>query len=377
MRSISSSSKPTRAGFTRVRAVLALTSGLAVIGLFGVFVAAGEATSASAPTNSTPPTIAGKAQQGETLTVDKGAWAGSDPITYTYEWLRCDANGGSCSSIIGETSTTYVLKGVDVGTTLRAVVTAANPDGTKAATTVPTAVVASGQTAPANSVAPTISGTAQDGKILLINNGTWAGTAPISYSYRWLRCDKQGAKCSAIGGSTTQTSHLVVTADIGNTLRVEVTAKNSAGSKTAQSAPTAIVVAAAPATGCAKTGGVIPVASVAPPARLLVDQIQVSPTTINYGTRILIARFHVSACGGPVQGAAVYATPTPYGQFTTPGEAATDAGGWATMQFSALAGFPVSRTQQLLVMFVRARKTGENLLGGISSRRLISFPVHR
>jgi hypothetical protein len=368
----------------RLKAAAGIGLGLSVIAVFGVFVAAGDATSATAPTNSAPPTISGAAQRGATLTADKGTWSGSDPITYSYQWLRCDTNGGSCSSIIGETSTTYLLKGVDLGATLRAVVTATNADGTNAATTVPTAVVTSVVTTPpVNAAQPTIAGTAQAGKTLLAYRGTWTGTAPISYTYRWMRCDKKGGSCSFIGGSTRLTSHQVTSADVGNTLRVDVTATNPAGSKAVNSAPTAVVAAGAaapapaPATGCTKTGGVIPVASVGSPARLLIDQFQVSPSAITYGTRFLTLRFHVSACGGPVQGALVYATPTPYGQFSNASEQATDATGWATVQLSALPGFPLSSKQQLLVMFVRARKSGENLLGGISSRRLISFPVVR
>ena len=71
----------------------------------------------------------------------------------------------------------------------------------------------------------------------------------------------------------------------------------------------------------------------------------------------------------------MYTTAVPYGQFGIPNEQPTGADGWATLQFSALAGYPVSSKQTLLVMFVRARKPGENLLGGISTRRLVSFHV--
>src|SRR5205823_6606422 len=102
------------------------------------------------------------------------------------------------------------------------------------------AVAAATGTAPANTAQPTIQGAAQEGQTLTASAGTWAGTAPISFGYQWRRCANG---CADLAGATGQT-YTPVAADVGATLRVAVTATNSAGSATATSADTASVQAA-------------------------------------------------------------------------------------------------------------------------------------
>jgi hypothetical protein len=92
---------------------------------------------------------------------------------------------------------------------------------------------------PANTVAPTTSGTVQVGQSLAAQNGTWL-SSPVSYSYQWARCDAAGANCAPIAGATTQ-SYVIGPADAGTTLAVIVTASNAYGSASATSAATFVV----------------------------------------------------------------------------------------------------------------------------------------
>ena len=47
--------------------------------------------------------------------------------------------------------------------------------------------------APNNVNEPRVTGTTRVGQVLRSTQGTWTGTEPIDYAYRWFRCDGRGA----------------------------------------------------------------------------------------------------------------------------------------------------------------------------------------
>ena len=110
--------------------------------LIVMLVGTGSAVAATtAPRNTVRPTISGKAREGELLTANPGTWSGTQPLTFAYQWRRCDANGVNCSNIIGATAKTYTLTSVDVGNRLRVRVRASNDAGSATATSLASAVV--------------------------------------------------------------------------------------------------------------------------------------------------------------------------------------------------------------------------------------------
>ena len=232
---------------------------------------------------------------------------------------------------------------------------------------------------PISQADPVIAGTPQQDQVLVAGNGTWSGTTPITFTYQWNRCDNTGKNCKAISGATTN-QYTVVKDDVGSTLTVTVTGTNSEGNDVATSKPTAVVTATPPpppATGCPSGTGTIAIADLSPPARLNVDPGSSQPGIITPGAHTIQLTFKVTACNGrPVQGALVYATAVPYNQYSIPPEPQTDSNGMATLVMNQLTGFPASGKLAQLTVFVRARKDGEDLLGGVSTRRLVAFPVN-
>ena len=89
-----------------------------------------------------------------------------------------------------------------------------------------------GGSAPANSVAPAITGTAEQGSTLTSSTGTWSGSP--TYAYQWKR---DGA---SISGATSST-YLLDNADVNTVTTCTVTGTNGSGSASATSAATATI----------------------------------------------------------------------------------------------------------------------------------------
>lgn len=345
------------------------------------------ATGSGAPVNTKEPSISGSTVQGQTLTANRGSWSGASPITYTYQWLRCDANAANCGAIAGETSSNRTIASDDVGHRLRVRVTASNGSGSSSADSNGTAVVSAtgGSGPPVNTALPTISGNPVQGQTLVSTEGAWTGAATITFTYQWLRCDANGNGCDAIAGETKH-NRTLTDGDVGHRLRIRVTAKNNVGSTAVQSTATDVVIGVGGGGGGGPLpdGAVtlpsgkysIPVTSVSLPTQLVIDKVKFTPNPVRSRTVPIVIRVHVvDTRGYVVRDALVFLRSVP-AVTTTPPELPTAQDGWATFQVFARPDFPLKR-RGFVQFFARVRKAGDNVLVGVGSRRLVQVRTAR
>ncbi|HEX4679252.1 MAG TPA: hypothetical protein VH210_08660 [Gaiellaceae bacterium] len=199
--------------------------------LVGVAAGAGVSRGASAagPTLVSAPSAVGAPVVGQRLTALRGTWSGSGTISYHYQWYRCDSNAAHCTSVHGATGPSYKLVAADATRTIGLTVNATDSSGTASGYAGAVGLVAPATATFVSTVQPMVTGTAQQGRTLQVDNGAWS-KSPTSFTYSWLRCNQNGRVCMSIAGATTA-SYVATAADAGHAVIVLVTA--SSGSATA------------------------------------------------------------------------------------------------------------------------------------------------
>jgi len=189
----------------------------------------------SEPITVSLPTISGLVAVDEVLTATRGTFAAFPVPTYTQQWQACTSTDiTTCSPIDGATALTYTVKEGDVGKYFRIMVTASNNLGVKGSPSTLT-TIAIKTALPANTVAPTISGSPVDRQTLTLASGTWSGVPTPTTAAQWQVCtDAAGANCTDIMGATALTLKLTF-ADLGKYFRGKVSATNRIGVVSANS----------------------------------------------------------------------------------------------------------------------------------------------
>ena len=145
--------------------------------------------------------------------------------------------GGITGTLSQAGSGTITVTGLTTGTAYTFTVTATNSVGTSVASSASNSITT--YLAPANTVAPVVSGTATVGQTLSTTNGTWNGIPTPTFAYQWQRAG------SDIGSATSST-YVLVAADVGNAIRCVVTATNVVAAVSANSNATSSVAASVP-----------------------------------------------------------------------------------------------------------------------------------
>jgi len=381
--------RPLRPLITAIGVVL----GLATIGAFAGSAGSAPQAGQEMPTPRSGPSVSGKLQEGETLSANGGQWLYADglacnsrpaePCNITWQWQRCNPQATSCGDIGGATNTSYVLTSADVGNRIRVVQTLTKRDCNahgvdcrdvaSPQVSAPTGLIAGKPVViavPANTQLPEITGTPMEEETLTASTGLWTGQQPISMSFQWYRCDRNGSNCVGIAGANAQTYKLT-SADVGLTMRVTGTATNAGGSAFATSQQTPVVAAFGPTA----TRRSITIDRVALPHRLVIDETEFLPETIRSRRAFRMRIKVMDTRGFLIQGARVKALSVPFGLLADAPEVQTNSLGWATVTLTPTAKFEL-KTGRLFV-FIRARKsTSETAKApGVSVRDLVSVRV--
>jgi hypothetical protein len=98
----------------------------------------------------------------------------------------------------------------------------------------------------APSSGPSISGVTEDGQTLTANLGSWGNG--VTLSHRWMRCNADGVTNCVFLHADNSTTYVLTAGDVGKTIKLRVTGQQAIpqGRRDADSAPTAVVDAAAP-----------------------------------------------------------------------------------------------------------------------------------
>jgi hypothetical protein len=182
-------------------------------------------------------TVNGTAREGQILTAI--GVANSADATVNYQWQVL--NGATWANIGGATSATYTVTEADENHELRVIATSSDADGSgTTATSIATAAVTDAPPA----LAVTVSGTAQEGKVLTATATPTSDTDGGTITYQWQ--ELVGSNWGAVAGATHST-YTVAEATEGLQLRVVTTFRDDTGQTTsATSVATSAVLDAAP-----------------------------------------------------------------------------------------------------------------------------------
>jgi hypothetical protein len=344
----------------------------------------GAATTQDRPGNTAEPRISGSALVGATLSASTGSWTGQ-PSSFAYQWLRCPPSGGrpdgsDCAAIGGATTSKYIVAAADVDHRIRVRVTATNADGSQTAASNATARIRQPDTGrPVNVVAPTLSGTPAEGQTLHVAPGTWNGRQPITFSFRWLRCDGSGNNCILQPGSSDD-AYVLREGDVGKTIRARVTARNSRGESSRLTAQSPAVQGPQGPEGMITlpTGEKsIPATSVPADQNLVVDQVRFATNPVRSRTAPFEVQIRVKDTRGyVVRDALVFFRSTPLVTRNAQDQA-TGQDGWLRLTVTPEVDFPALRNGYSLQFYAKAYRKGDPVLGGIAGTRLVQVPLAR